>query len=114
MVRLMGRVFNRGQNVVGFEIWIIGQNLLMRSSCAQELQDVSDTHSHATNARTTPTLARLDGDALEQFNIHARILSPAMPANKPYLTRRSKAQRPRLRRKLRRGETFDRGTGELN
>jgi hypothetical protein len=70
VVCLMCRVFNGGKNVFVFKIGIIGQNLLVRGSRAQKLQNVGDSHSHTTKAWTTTALSWFDGDALEQFHVH--------------------------------------------
>jgi hypothetical protein len=75
---------NGGKDVLFFEIGIIRQNLIVRSSRAQQLQDVRHPHPHATNAWTTAAFPRLDRDALEQFNIHALTLAQDMWANKPH------------------------------
>lgn len=83
MIGLMRRVFNRRENVLAFKVRIILQNFLVGSVCAQKLQHIRDPDSHSANARPPTTLARLDGDALQQLSFHcAFILSLILTGNK--------------------------------
>ena len=70
MVGLQRRVFNRGQNVVPLEEWIVGENPLKRGSGAEQMQDVHHPNTLAADRRAPAALVRLDGNPLEELRVH--------------------------------------------
>lgn len=57
-----------GRDVVGFQIWKIGDDLLVRFPSGQQLQHIDDAYPHATNARATAALFGANRDSPEQFS----------------------------------------------
>jgi hypothetical protein len=66
----MGRVFNGGQDVIGFKVGVVRQYFRMRSSGAQKLENIGDPHPHSTNAGTTAAFTGFESDTFQQFDIH--------------------------------------------
>jgi hypothetical protein len=79
MVRLPGRILNRGEDVVAFQEGIILQDFVEGSAGTEQFQHIAHAESFAANARTTAALAGLDGDALKQFRLHAPFSLPHLP-----------------------------------
>lgn len=77
MIRLTRRIFQAGEDVLGFEKLVIREDLLLRFTCAQQAQHIRDAQPKAANARTPAAFTRLDRDARKQFRIHARRLRAA-------------------------------------
>jgi hypothetical protein len=71
VVGLARSVFDGRQNILAFKERIVRQNFLVRRARAQQIKNIRDAHPHAANARTPAAFSRLDGDALEQFSVHA-------------------------------------------
>ena len=54
------------RNVVGLEVRIFFEDLLLRFPRRQQFQDIDHPDAHAANTRPTAALLGVDGDALEQ------------------------------------------------
>ncbi len=63
MVGLYGGIFQRCQNVILFQEWIILQNFLMRCSRAEQAEKVSDADTLPPNAGTSTAFTGFDGDS---------------------------------------------------
>ena len=66
MIHAPRRIQQAGRNVVGFEIRIIRQNVVVRGARREQLEDINDAHAQSANARSAATLFGADRNALEE------------------------------------------------
>lgn len=53
-----------GLNVLGGEVWEVGQNLFVAHAAREIFQDIRNSHSHPANTGFAATFSRLDGNEL--------------------------------------------------
>jgi hypothetical protein len=70
VVRLMGGVIQRGEDVFTLKEWIVLQNLVERSSCGEKFQHVRNADALPANARAAAALFGFDGNPIEALVIH--------------------------------------------
>jgi hypothetical protein len=70
MVRLVGGVVDRREDIVAFEKRIVLQDFIEGSSRAKKFQNVGDTKALAANAGAASALAFLHGDSMKTLQIH--------------------------------------------
>src|SRR5687768_2915396 len=73
MVRLARGELERGGDVLGLQVGVVGQDLLAAGARRQQVEDVGDAHAQAANTRAPGALFRPDRDAV-QF-AHAVLLT---------------------------------------
>jgi hypothetical protein len=56
MIDLAGRILKASLQVLWFQIRELLKNLVTRQSPGEKIEHIGDTHPHAPNARTPPTL----------------------------------------------------------
>jgi hypothetical protein len=61
MVNVTGGILDGSENVFVFQRWVILQDLLETSACAEKIEDVGHTNSKASNAGASATLGIVDG-----------------------------------------------------
>lgn len=74
MIGLGGSKFKYGLNIFFLKIRVVSQNVFRGDSRSEEVQQILDSHSHATDARAPSTLSRIDRDASQE--VHGVILPP--------------------------------------
>ena len=72
MVRLVGSILDRGENVFAFQEGVFGEDLVYRGSRAKELKDVRDPQAIAANAGTSAAFAFFNGDPIHAIQVHGR------------------------------------------
>lgn len=70
MVVLGSSILQAGVDVLWFKIGKIFQDFGLGNTGCQHFQNILHANSHASDARTTATLAWFDGDAIEKFGFH--------------------------------------------
>jgi hypothetical protein len=73
VIGLPGGVFNGGKDVVALQEGVVFEDFFERSAGAEELEHVGNANALAPDAGASAALAFLDGDALEQFRLHAGV-----------------------------------------
>ena len=68
MVEAPGRVLQGRENVLALEVWVVGEDLLVRFARREELQDVLYPYAHASDAGSPPALIRVDRDTVEEIS----------------------------------------------
>lgn len=64
MVSLGGGELQAGPDVLGLQVWVVGENLRLADARRQKIQHVFDPDPHAANARAAAALIRVEGDAI--------------------------------------------------
>ncbi len=78
MIRVPGRISDRGSDILSFKIRKILQDLLLGSTSGKHLQNILNADSHPTDAGTSSALSRIDGDSL-----HADTSTPGQQLRQP-------------------------------
>lgn len=79
MVGLTGGVFNRREDVFVFEVRVVLQDFLIRSTGGKKVEDVGDADPHIPDAGTTAALGIVDGDSREAVGPHRSSLEVLHP-----------------------------------
>src|SRR5579883_1486406 len=66
------RVLERRRNIFGFEQRIVSKNFLMAGAGGEQVEDVFDPDPQAAQTRTTATLLRVEGYAIDFGHVSAR------------------------------------------
>ena len=69
MIQLTGRVQETGRDVLGLQVRVVRQNLIPRLPRGEELEDVEDTDTHPSDARTAPALLRVNCDPAQKIRL---------------------------------------------
>jgi hypothetical protein len=67
MIKPLARKPQTGVNILQFEIRQFFKHLLCGQAMSKQIKHICHTDAHATDAWTSPTLLRVDGDTFRQF-----------------------------------------------
>src|SRR5260370_21704701 len=70
VVSLMRPVVQHRKDVFALQVWIIRQDLLVRSSRREQLEHIRNADAQSTNAGASPALAGFHGDSIQAIQIH--------------------------------------------
>ena len=68
MVEAPGRVLQGRENIVALEVWVVGEDFLVRFAGCEELQDILYSNAHASDARSSPALIWVYCDSIEEIS----------------------------------------------
>ena len=66
MIALARSVLKHGGDVVGFKIRIVRDDFVATGTGSKQIQHVTHADAHATNARATTALLRVERDAVQE------------------------------------------------
>jgi len=70
MIGLACGILNGGKNIFPLQEWVVGEDLFVRSSSRQQIEDVRDAHAKTADARASAALALFNRDPLQSFDAH--------------------------------------------
>jgi hypothetical protein len=68
VIGLGGGKFEYGLNIFFLKIRVVSQNIFRGDSSREEVQQILDSHPHATDAGAPSTLSRIDRDASQEVH----------------------------------------------
>ena len=77
MIVLAGSEFQYRRDVVGFEVWVVGEDFVARRTCGEQIEHVLYTDAKTANAGTAATDIGIHRDSVDRAHalILARILA---------------------------------------
>ncbi len=70
--------FENSRDVLGFQVGIVGKDLVARRACRQQFQDILHANTKTANGRTTATNVRADRDSLDRAHLLTQVISLAV------------------------------------
>lgn len=81
MIGLGGGKFEDGLNIFFLTIRVVSQNVFRGDSSREEVQQILDSHPHATYAGVPSTLSRIDRDARQEVHSGHQCRQSVQPLN---------------------------------